>query len=373
MASASEAVYIGLDIHRKSVYATAFDRVGNRVNQEELGATDAELIRYLERTPGQKHVALEACALWEHFYDAAASTGASVVLSNPYKTRLIAEASLKTDKVDSEALATLLRLNSVPESYAPPPQARALRSLVRERSLYRGKITSLVNHIYSILLRRGVEYEDHLLSHRRKRDSLRELGIDEITRALDAIENLEEITKELDKEIHGAWVASEEAQLLSTIPGVGELISVALVAFICPIDRFSSVDKLSAYAGLAPSTHQSGDFEYHGKLRRDSVAFLRWLLIEASWMHRRRCPRGTVAKVAQRVTRRRGKGKGSVAAAHSLLKIIFAMLKHQEPFRPNAPRLPTAKGLLRRSRATATQSVQRLALGPSTADSLPAP
>lgn len=42
-------------------------------------------------------VVLEACTLWEHFYDAAQATGAPVVLSNPYKTRLIAEASLKTD------------------------------------------------------------------------------------------------------------------------------------------------------------------------------------------------------------------------------------------------------------------------------------
>ena len=87
-----------------------------------MGATNAELIDYLDRLPGRKHVVQEAWALWEHFYDATWAAGASVVLSNPYGTRLIAEASLKTDKLDSEALATLLRLNSVPESYAPPPE-----------------------------------------------------------------------------------------------------------------------------------------------------------------------------------------------------------------------------------------------------------
>ncbi len=158
MESVSEQTFVGLDVHRKSVTVTAFNAAGSRVSQERFGATDAELIDYLDRLPGRKHVVLEACTLWEHFYDAAQATGASVVLSNPYKTRLIAEASLKTDKLDSEALATLLRLNSVPESYAPPPEVRAQRNIVRERVFYRRKAASIKNHIYSVLLRRGIEY-----------------------------------------------------------------------------------------------------------------------------------------------------------------------------------------------------------------------
>jgi transposase len=179
--------------------------------------------------------------------------------------------------------------------------------------------------------------------------------------------------KRLDKAIHEARSASEEAQLLATIPGVGKLISVALTAFLCPIERFSSVDKVSSYVGLAPTTHQSGESEYHGHIKKDSVGLLRWLLVEASWHHRRRVPRGTVAKVARRVSRRRGTGKGSVAGAHALLKVVFAMLKKREPFRLDAPRPPTAEGTLRHPRVTAGQHVQRATLGPSTANRLPAP
>ncbi len=372
MENVSESVYVGLDVHRKSVYATAFDAGGLQVSQAEFGATDAELINYLERLPGRKHVVLEACTLWEHFFDAAEATGASVTLSNPYKTRLIAEASLKTDKLDSEALATLLRLNAVPESYAPPPEIRALRNLVRERVFYRRKATSVKNHIYSFLLRRGVEYEDGILNLRRKREVLRDLHLEEVDRGLDTLTSLETTCGQLDQKIHRAWASSEDAQLLSTIPGVGEIISVALAAFLCPIERFSSVDKVSSYVGLAPTTHQSGESEYHGHLKRDSVTLVRWLLVEAAWAHRHRVPRGTVAKVARRVSRRRGKGKGSVAGAHALLKIIFAMLKNREPFRADAPRSPTAEGALRHPRVTAGKRVQRAVLGPSTAKCLPA-
>ena len=373
MESAIEQTFVGLDVHRKSVTATAFDAAGSRVSQERFGASDVELIDYLDRPPGRKHVVLEACTLWEHFYDAARATGVSVVLSNPYRTRLIAEASLKTDKLDSEALATLLRLNSVPESYAPPPEVRALRNLVRERVFYRRKAASIKNHIYSVLLRRGIEYEDRVLNLRRKREVLRDLHLEEVVRGLEALTPLEATCHQLDRAIHDAWSGSEEAQLLSTIPGVGEIISLALVSFLCPIERFSTVDKLSSYVGLAPSTHQSGESEYHGHLKRDSVALLRWLLIEGAWLHRHRVPRGTVAKVARRVSRRRGKGKGAVAGAHALLKVIFAMLKNREPFRTDAPRLPTAERTLRHPRVTAGKRVQRAVLGPSTAKSLPAP
>jgi len=52
----------------------------------------------------------------------------------PKKTRNIAEARIKTDWIDSQALAELLRLNSLPESYMPPPDIAMLREKVRRRA-----------------------------------------------------------------------------------------------------------------------------------------------------------------------------------------------------------------------------------------------
>ena len=160
-------------------------------------------------------------------------------------------------------------------------------------------------------------YDDGLLGLRRKREGLRELQIPEIDRGLDVILFLEDTCKALDREVHEAWLRSPEAQLLSTIPGVGELTSVALVAFICPIDRFSTPEKLSSYVGLCPSTRQSGEVLHHGPMKRDSNSLLRWLLTEASWIHARRVPRGAVAKMARRVgsSARQGTRSGSAQAS----------------------------------------------------------
>lgn len=164
-----------------------------------------------------------------------------------------------------------------------------------------------------------------------------------------------------------------DAQWLKTIPGVGELAAVTLAAFLCPIERFPTIDRLSSYVGLAPSTHQSGEFCYQGKLKWDSSELLQWLLVELSWTHRQRAPRGTVAKLGARVSRRRGKGKGTVAAAHKLLKILYAILKEKRAYRPHAPERPAAmQDVQDPSRVAALQLVRGTALGSTAADRLSA-
>lgn len=368
-----EETFVGLDVHRKSVVATAVDGVGQRLSQVKLSSSTDELVKYLRTLPGRKHVALEAGSTWGTVFDAATSVGASVVLSNPLRTRLIAEASLKTDHVDSAALATLLRVNALPTAYAPPPEVRALRTAVTERVYYKRRASAVRNRTYAALLRRGIEYEDGVMRLRGKREEFRALHIPEVDRGLDVMRYLEDTCTALDKEIHEAWENSPEAQLLSSIPGVGELIAIALVAFICPIERFSTADKLSSYVGLCPSTHQSGESLRYGAVKRDSNGTLRWLLMEACWTHCQKVPRGAVAKIARRVGRRRGKLQGTVAGAHKLLKIIHAMLKQKEPFRAQAPGPSTSTRPMRRPRTTARFCGRRAAPELPTADSPSAP
>lgn len=280
---------------------------------------------------------MEACSFWEHIYDAAAPSAASVALSHPRKTRIIAEASLKTDRVDSEALATLLRLDAVPEAFAPPPPLRELRNLVRERVFYSAKEKGVKNHLYSYMMRKGIPYEEGLLGLLRKREGLREHHSPVLDRDLDLLNHFHEATRGLDREIHAAFERSEEAKLLATIPGVGEVTAVTLVAYLCPIERFENIDQVSAYCGLCPTTHQSGDSSYQGHLRQDAHSVLRWMLTEAAWRTRHLEKRGDVARAGNRSARRHGKGTGSAAAAHKLLKICYAVLRRRTPYEPHAP------------------------------------
>jgi transposase len=330
-------LFVGLDAHKSSIVATVVDREGNRVDQARLGSRDSELTEYLSGLPAPAEVVLEACNVWQHVYDAAASTGARVTLAHPYKVRVISEASLKSDKVDSTALAQLLRLQAVPVAFAPDAPTRELRQLVRDRGFYRDEEGSVRNHIYSVLLQKGIPYDEGILLLKRKREELRSLGLPEVDRGLDMLGSFDAATAELDHRIHEAFLSSKEAQLLESIPGIGEYTAVALVAELCPIDRFPNVEKLCSYAGLVPTNHQSGETSYQGHLKTDSNQLVKTLLVEASWGHRHWAKGSDVAKIAKRVSRRRGKQKGNVAGAHKLLKIVYAVLKRGTPYTPERP------------------------------------
>ncbi len=338
--------YVGLDVHKEIVVATALDSQGRTVSEARFPSDDAELIRYLASLPGTKHVVLEACSIWEHFYEAAVSTGVDVTVAHPYKTRVISEASLKSDRVDSFALANLLRLGSVPKAYVADPEVRALRQVIRNRGFYRRKSIAVQNHIYSILLLKGIRYETGILAFKRRREQLREHRIPEVDRSLDFLIAAECATKELDDTIHEAYLKSREAQLLGSIPGVGEFTAVALVAFLCPVDRFAGINQISSYAGLAPTNSQSGGRSYHGRLKMDCNPLLRWVLVEAGWAHRRYGKGSDICKAAKRASRRGGPGKGSIAAAHKLLKVVYAVLHRGTPYLDQAPERPSCKRLI---------------------------
>ena len=78
-------------------------------------------------------------------------------MAHPLKTRLIAEARIKTDTIDSEILAHLLRANLIPEAYAPDSETRDKKNLLRYRSSLVAMKVRIKNIIHSVLTRNHIE------------------------------------------------------------------------------------------------------------------------------------------------------------------------------------------------------------------------
>jgi len=76
-------------------------------------------------------VAMEAGYCWQPIYDQLENSGHNVKLTHPKEVKAIAKARAKTDKIDSETLAHLIRADLIPESYVPPRDVRMLRDRVR--------------------------------------------------------------------------------------------------------------------------------------------------------------------------------------------------------------------------------------------------
>ena len=96
-----------------------------------------------------------------------------------------------------------------------------------------------------------------------------------------------------------------------------------------------------AYAGLAPSQHQSGEYERRGGITKQGSKWLRWILVQAAQQARQHDAR--FKAYYERVAKRRGKQKAVVAVAKEMLVIIWFMLTRREPYRDQDPQLVERK------------------------------
>ncbi|MGC8999277.1 MAG: IS110 family transposase, partial [Candidatus Bathyarchaeia archaeon] len=125
------SAYIGLDVHKDWTFATVLDQNGRVVVQRRL---PNELVPSFVGNFHVEKIGLEASTYVAPLYRVLVNRGYRVEVSHPKKTRYIAEARIKSDRVDSRAIAELVRLDSLPKSYMPPPDIAALREKVRRRA-----------------------------------------------------------------------------------------------------------------------------------------------------------------------------------------------------------------------------------------------
>ena len=139
------------------------------------------------------------------------------------------------------------------------------------------------------------------------------------------------------------------AARLQTVPGVGPLVSLTAVAVFSDVHRFPSAKHAASYAGLVPSTDQSGDRDTHGHITKRGSAALRAMLCEAA--HHAQRPTHPLHPYFARLCAQRGYTMAVVAVAHRLCRILFALLRDGAEF--DLAKLAVEEGPFRRT------SVQR--------------
>jgi transposase len=145
---------LGIDVGKKKCRAALKDERGEIVS-EFFFSNNTEGISTLIKTAssyGKCTAVLESTAnMWIRIHDTLEENGIDTILANPYKTKIIAEAKIKSDKLDAKILADLLRTGLIYESYVPTKEFREKRSLIRHRiSLVRNR-TMLENKVHSLL------------------------------------------------------------------------------------------------------------------------------------------------------------------------------------------------------------------------------
>jgi len=150
-------LYTGLDLHRSYSYITTMNDKGEIMGQKKL-PTNGEVVEFLKAFDETMEVAIEATPSWYWLYDRLEEEGFDVKLSHPLKTKAIAYAKVKTDKVDSVTLAHLLRSNLLPLSYVPEKPVRLNRELLRYRASLVKIQTGIKNKIHTILAKNNISH-----------------------------------------------------------------------------------------------------------------------------------------------------------------------------------------------------------------------
>jgi len=325
-----EKLYLGVDLHKKSCWVTVLDADGHLVESRKLGTEKWELLEYFGKVEKPAAVAVEATFNWYYFLNVIEPLGLELHLVHPWKTRAIASARIKHDKLDSRVLAELLRTGFLAEAWIAPRPVREERQLLRYRVNTVRWVTRSKNCIHAVLNRNGIRSPLRSPFGPQGREFLAKAelpGTDrwEVKGQLARLDLLGEQLKELDREIRKRSKGSPVAQALEEIPGVGSFIASLLVAEIGDIRRFPTAKHLASYTGLVPSLYASGEHRWAGAITKQGSSILRWALVQAA--HRAALsPR--FQSYYQRQREKHGAGKATVALARKLAVITFYRWKH---------------------------------------------
>ncbi len=348
--------FAALDLHKREIEACVMDDQGRITHRQRFPTTAAALTQFARQHLSLQHkVALEATFNTWEVADVLAPHVGSLTISNPLLTRAIAQAKVKTDKIDAAVLAHLLRLDYLPAVWRPDPGTRRLRSQTTERATLTHDRTRLKNRVHALLHQRLIQAPARLFDSPGGIGWLGQIELDPVgrrslDRLLTQLELVERQIAETHKPLAELAYHDPHARLLMTLPGVGAATALALKAALGDITRFPSADRAAAYLGLTPSTSQSGDKAYHGRITKRGNSHARWMLVEAAQSVARHP--GPLGHFFRKIARRKNRNVAVVATARKLVTIAWHMLKNNEPYRYALPQATRTKLLSLRTLAT---------------------
>lgn len=348
--------FAGLDVHKRVVEAVILDPEGKVLRRGRFDCTRKDLESFArEFLTKEDRVALEATTNTWAVVGVLKPFVAEVVVSNPLRTRAIADAKVKTDKVDALVLAQLLRMDYLPRVWEPDDATRELRRTCSRRASLVSDRTTVKNRLHAVLHQRLIAAPVDDLFGAKGLAWLRGVTLDAEGRA--AIDSELRLLEGVGREIAAldgvlvqkAW-ADARVKLLMTLPGVDVGVAQTVLSALGDVSRFRDGDHAASYLGLVPSTKQSANHCYHGPITKQGNGHARWMLIQAA-QHLGAHP-GPLGVFFRRLAKKKNRNIAVVATARKLVVIAWHMLKKNEPYRYAQPKATEAKLAKLRVKAT---------------------
>ena len=279
---------IGIDIGKNSFHIVGLDSRGAIALRQKWSRSQVEA-RLANMPPCL--VGMEACVGAHHLSRKLSALGHDARLMPAKYVRPYSKGQ-KNDFRDAEAIAEAVQRPTMKFVATKTTDQLDLQALHRVRERLVSQRTGIVNQIRAFLLERGIAVRQGQRFLRAELPRLLATPTDVLSpRMIRIIEDLATDWRRLDQRIEGL---SEEIELLAransgcerlmSVPGIGPIISSAMVAAIGGGDAFSKGRDFAAWLGLVPRQISTGDRTILGKISKRGNRYLRVLFVQAAWV-----------------------------------------------------------------------------------------
>lgn len=361
----------GLDVHKKNVVVCLRITSSEGAVKETVrsfGTMTEDLLQLADWLADARvtHVAMESTAvLWKPVWNILEGYGFELLLVNAKELKQVP--GRKSDVKDSQWIAHLLSCGLLKSSYVPAREQRHLRDLTRHRAQLHSEHTRCANRIHKVLQDANIKLSSvatdilgvsgremltALVAGEDNPETLAELArgrlrnkIPDLKRALKGhllahhqfmleqlLDHLFFLEKQLSALSHQIgeelrpFVNESKMDRLDVVPGINRTTIENVIAEIgVDMSQFPSDGHLASWAGVCPGNEESAGKRKRRRTTKGNV-WLRRALCEAAWAASR--TKGSYFQAQyRRLAGRRGKKRAIMAVAHSLLVVIYHLLK----------------------------------------------
>ena len=308
--------YSGIDLHSDNSYITTVDESGAVVKRQRVENNNELVLDYFHSLPGSHQAVVESTTGWYWLNDLLGDHGIELVLAHAKYLKAISYAKVKTDKIDSQTLAILLRQGLIPQAHKISRELRGLRDTMRIRLRLVQQRTACLLRLNSI----------HLKFNGSVPDPYRfQLAVLEHTR-----NTLGDQILALEKSLHPVLIPNDDIQRLLIIPGIGKLSAFTIYLEIDGIERFDSDKHFVSYCRLVPAADNSNRSVHH-RSSKDGNKYLKIAFSDAAVHAIQFYPE--YKRLYQKLARRSGEATARTVVAKELAKIVFYVLKDKTQYK----------------------------------------
>lgn len=312
-------LHSGIDLHKRTVVLATVTADGQSVREAKLPTNRDAVRRYFAALPGPHRAVVESTSNWYWLRDLLVSAGVELRLGHSKYIKAISYAKVKTDAVDADTLAQLLRSDLIPEAHMVSPEWREARDLLRARLQLVAQQVRCKNTITGLLAQYNVATPDALppLVQVRTRMLAEQFAL------------LSAHATRLAAELNPVLLPTPDVQRLLWIPGIGRLAAFTIWLEVDGIARFPSGRDFVSYCRLVPGAGNSAGKARH-KRTKDGNRYLKIAFSHAAIRAIQYYPE--IRAFYRALARRKPPIVARAVVAKELARIVYYVLAKQEAF-----------------------------------------